>query len=332
MLEQDKRYAQGEVLQIIRSSPVRQAPRCPAFGVCGGCDWQHLPYSLQWETKSKGVFHALQRTQVEIPSSFDAFPAEQIWEYRNRIQLRGEGKQLGFFKSGSRDLVPVNRCDIARTELNQAWELTRSEGLCLTRPYKVEVEVKPNGEVTRVWNSRHSSGGFRQVHDEQNGKLRAWIEQVLSPVEVLYDLYGGSGNLSLPLAGKLQEIHCVDLGSPRERPAGVAPHFYFHRSAVLPWLFKQRSLRPLKKTAAAIVDPPREGLGKELNSIAAQIESLGVTELISVGCDPDAWAGDLSRWQKRGWRLDRIALVDLFPQTHHVESMGRLLRGDRDSQ
>lgn len=323
-MEQDKRYAQAELIQIVQASPLRQVPRCPAFGTCGGCDWQHLPYSLQWETKSNGVLHALQRTQVRLPSGFDPFPADQIWEYRNRVQLRGEQGQLGFFRPRSRELVPVNRCDIARAEINQTWEVTRAEGRKWTRPFKVEVEVDPAGKVSRTWNARHSSGGFRQVHDEQNQKLKAWIEEVISPSNVLYDLYGGSGNLSLPLVSRFSEVHCVDLGSLRERPSDVPDHFFYHRSPVLPWLLKQKP--PVGKKAVAILDPPREGLGKEFNPIAERLEGFGVSEIISVGCDPDAWARDLSRWQKRGWRLDRLAIVDLFPQTHHVESVGRLLR------
>src|SRR4051812_46602980 len=59
IVEAEKRYAQGEILEILEPSVERQVPPCPVFGKCGGCQWQHLPYSLQWSTKSKGLLHAL---------------------------------------------------------------------------------------------------------------------------------------------------------------------------------------------------------------------------------------------------------------------------------
>jgi len=64
--------------------------------------------------------------------------------------------------------------------------------------------------------------------------------------------------------------------------------------------------------------------------LAESLERLGVSELVAVGCDPDAWARDLSRfirWTgRRQWRLERLAVLDLFPQTPHVESLALLRR------
>jgi tRNA/tmRNA/rRNA uracil-C5-methylase (TrmA/RlmC/RlmD family) len=77
---------------------------------------------------------------------------------------------------------------------------------------------------------------------------------------------------------------------------------------------------------AAILDPPRLGLGDDFSGIASSLEKLGVKVLVTVGCDPDAWSRDLSRWVKRGWKFERMMVIDLFPQTAHVESVGFLTR------
>lgn len=77
--------------------------------------------------------------------------------------------------------------------------------------------------------------------------------------------------------------------------------------------------------SSAILDPPREGLAEEFNTIASALPALGVTEAVLVGCDPDAWARDISRFLKKGWQLKAAAVLDLFPQTHHVESIGLLV-------
>jgi tRNA/tmRNA/rRNA uracil-C5-methylase (TrmA/RlmC/RlmD family) len=335
--EVDKRFAQAELLEILEPSPIRQRPRCPAFGQCGGCQWQHLSYEKQWETKTKGVFHALKRVQVNPPASCDLIPAEQIWEYRNRVQLRGNSTQLGFYKQGTHELVSVERCDIARPEINESWKETVSQGKRLSKPYKVEVEVLPGElrEVRRSWNKQHSASGFRQVHDSQNEMLRNWISKAIGKTQVLYDLYGGSGNLSLPLVDQAGEIHCVDLGAPKTHPAGVPPHVHFYSTAVMPWLlrrtknlqnrdFPQEADSASSFKGAAILDPPREGLGRDFSEIESALKLLNVKKIIAVGCDADAWAKDLSKWLKKGWNLERLMLIDLFPQTSHIESIALL--------
>ncbi|MFZ9594831.1 MAG: class I SAM-dependent RNA methyltransferase [Bdellovibrionia bacterium] len=331
LTSEDRRYAEAQVVEILEPSELRQEPVCPAFGRCGGCQWQHLPYSYQWETKVKGVAHALKRVNLELPSNLELAPAEQIWNYRNRIQLRGKAQSLGFYQARSQTLVAVEGCPIARPELNAQWEQVRKQGSQLRRPFKVELEVLPSGEVRSTWNSRHSAGGFRQVHDAQNEKLKAWIQKVIPESDILYDLYGGSGNLSLPLVDRCSRIHCVDLGAPRQKPEGVADHFEFHRSAVDTWLAAQRfeSPSPLRSSSSpqisAIIDPPRDGLRGEFQEVAQAMDRMQVNQIVAIGCDPDSWARDLSGWVKKGWTLQRVFLVDLFPQTYHIESVGLLV-------
>lgn len=321
----NKNYAQGKLLEILDPSPTRQKPRCPAFGQCGGCEWQHLPYAFQWKTKLNGVRHALARVQVEPPPSIEEVPAEKIWEYRNRVQLRGHQKSLGFYASGSHDLVSLNRCDIAHPEINRAWERVRTQGEKLPRPYKVEVESLAEGHGTReTWNARHAASGFRQVHDEQNTQLQRVVKQFLTPGRILFDLYGGSANLSLPLADQMSEIHCVDLSVPQGDFPKKPPHLTFYRSPVAPWLESQTQQRTAT-LSSAILDPPREGLAQDFSPIAAALTALGVKEIVLVGCDPDAWARDVSRFIKKGWQFQAAAVIDLFPQTHHIESVARLV-------
>jgi 23S rRNA (uracil1939-C5)-methyltransferase len=75
---------------------------------------------------------------------------------------------------------------------------------------------------------------------------------------------------------------------------------------------------------AAVLYPPREGLAGDAHEIVCAIEALGVSQVIAVGCDPDSWARDVAKFVRRGWTLERVATLDLFPQTPHVESIGVL--------
>lgn len=319
-----KRFIQGELIEVLEPSSLRIEPRCKVFGRCGGCDWQHLAYDLQWKKKKEGVLHALSRTQVEYTGSWEEFPAKLQWSYRNRIQLRGQSGRVGFYGIRSRQLVPIERCEIAREELNEKLPDIRALGAKRTEPeYKVELEVGQSGEVRDFWNARHAAGGFRQVHDEQNLLLQSWVRSHVPASRVILDLYGGAGNLSLGLASKAQEVHCVDVSVPLER-SEIPRNYAFYRSSVLPWLNRKIREGMRLQGGVAISDPPREGLGEELTLIAEALEKLGVDTWLTVGCDPDSWARDLSRLGKRGWLLERAAVLDLFPQTHHVETMGCL--------
>lgn len=326
LLEVDRRYAQAELLEILESSSVRQTAPCSVFGRCGGCQWQHIPYSVQWETKTKGVLHALDRMKVPLLNSVaELLPAEKVWNYRNRIQLRGFNDEIGFYAAQSNTRVPIKKCWIAREELNQAIPQAIEKGKSLTQPYKVELEVLPNGDVKDYWNQGHSAGGFRQVHDEQNTKLRSWVSSNISSKGWVLDLFGGDGNLGGPISLAVEGVDCVDFSAPEGTTHVDFPRLKFHRGSVLKWLRRSQNASEKKLYEAAIFDPPREGLGDDLKIIAEAIEKFGVREVIAVGCDPDSWARDLSAWTRRGWRVDKIGILDLFPQTPHVESLARLI-------
>jgi len=340
--EEKKRYAQGELLEIIERSPLRVEPKCAVFGPgagrCGGCQWQHLPYDLQWKTKVQGALHALARVGFEAPEGLprEEFSGKSPWAYRNRIQLRGGAHGVGFYARGSHEIVPVSRCEIAREEINQALPELAREARALPAPSKVEIDVTAEGLTRTAWNARHAALGFRQVNDEQNERLKAWIRSALAPSldreGVLLDLYGGAGNLSLGLAPHFAKIQCVDTGAGKAGELEVPSHFEFHARDVGRWV--QKELKSGAKGlggGAVILDPPREGAGEALSGVAELANKFELRQWIAVGCDPDSWAKDLWRFLQsehgKKWRMERLAFFDFFPQTIHLESVALLVRG-----
>ena len=321
ILEKNKTYSQGELVEIVEPSPIRVSPRCAVFSRCGGCSWQHLPYSLQFETKKKGVLHALKRAGVSADTlPLDELPAKNPFSYRNRIQLRGNPakNELGFYGKGSSQVVPIERCEIAHEEINEALPRIREEARQkFDRDYKVEIEYP----VRYVFNQKHAAFGFRQINDEQNAALQAWVAEQAGSGRLLLDLYGGYGNLSRPLVDRFETIHCVDVSVPRERPESLPESFQFHRSDVRGWLSRPHQA-DAASTATVILDPPREGLGADFSEIEdALSRSFRPEKLILVGCDVDAFARDTRRFLKRGYSLKKLGVLDLFPQTPHVESL-----------
>ncbi len=76
-----------------KKKPLRVEPRCSHFGLCGGCRWQHLPYSFQLECKQRQVSDALRRiAKVEIPDVLPIIGADPVWEYRNKMEYTFSNK------------------------------------------------------------------------------------------------------------------------------------------------------------------------------------------------------------------------------------------------
>jgi 23S rRNA (uracil1939-C5)-methyltransferase len=115
-IEQKKKFIRGRVEQIFEPSPERIVAPCPHFGVCGGCNYQHLEYSAQLRAKSDILRETLGRIghiRWEGPIEMRSFPQ---FYYRNRAQWkirRVEGRlRIGYFEAGSQTLCPVGVCPI----------------------------------------------------------------------------------------------------------------------------------------------------------------------------------------------------------------------------
>lgn len=287
-----------------------------------------MPYTTQWEIKKKSVLDVLNRRGFNFTQFNDEFPAKRIWNYRNRIQLHGENGQLGFYKPGSKDIVDIDQCPIARKEINEILPKVKADLINQEMAYNVELEVHPDTQITISENAPYSVYGFRQVHDDQNLVLQKWVALQLENTGVLWDLYGGDGNLSLDLSRRGTQVHCVDKVPLSDEQKNNKPQFFKHyKMNIVDWLKKKAHECTVPGLQhSAIVDPPRDGLGglvKLLNDVFVKAD---IQKMILIGCDTDAWCRDLLNLKKAGWELSKIAILDFFPQTRHVESLGVLIR------
>ncbi len=94
-LDRRKRhYAEGHIVSFESPAPERIEPLCPHFGTCGGCKWQHLPYSLQLNCKQQVVTDAMERiAKIPIPPVTPIIGSEEIWNYRNKMEYTFSDKK-----------------------------------------------------------------------------------------------------------------------------------------------------------------------------------------------------------------------------------------------
>jgi 23S rRNA (uracil1939-C5)-methyltransferase len=117
-------YATADLVSILSPSPERVAPRCPYFGACGGCQWQHAGYPRQLAMKQEIVADQLRRIGGMADAAELVRPCLGMiepWEYRNHVRFTLGRKygELGYTHRGTRRLLPVQRCDIAHPEIGR---------------------------------------------------------------------------------------------------------------------------------------------------------------------------------------------------------------------
>jgi len=123
IVEDKKRFAKGRAVSIVTSSPDRIAPRCPHFGICGGCQYQHLDYAKQLEAKQAIMLAQLQRIgKIENPPLQPIVPSPSPWNYRNYVQFQlGRQGELGYVAADGKHLLPISECHLPQEAINALW-------------------------------------------------------------------------------------------------------------------------------------------------------------------------------------------------------------------
>jgi 23S rRNA (uracil1939-C5)-methyltransferase len=167
---------------------------------------------------------------------------------------------------------------------------------------------------------RVSHGVFFQVNRYLAGELIAVATRHLEGA-LAFDLFAGAGYFTLPLAQKFARVIAVEShgAAIRDLRINAAGRAEIVKSAAEDFLAAWRGDRP----DAVLLDPPRVGLGK---AAAARLAEIGPSSLVYVSCDPATLARDLAVLVARGYTLRRLQMVDLFPQTFHIETVATLAR------
>ncbi len=166
-------------------------------------------------------------------------------------------------------------------------------------------------------------GGFCQVNLAQNRQLIKTVLDFANPAadEDVLDLFCGMGNFSIPLAGRCRSL----LGIEGQASAIRSARANSHRAGLSCAEFRQMPLhaacddlvRADRSFACVVIDPPRQGVP----GLARQLAELTGKRLVYVSCDPATLCRDLAELLEKGFSLKRLQPIDMFPQTHHIETV-----------
>jgi len=347
--EQEKRrYSTGSVREVLTASPHRVDPPCPYFGICGGCQWQHIAYEHQLELKRKLVIDQLaKRGGFESPPVTATLPSPQPYGYRNhaRFSIDEEGR-LGYVsRPGSgRRFMQIERCLILHPWINEALRTFQGKaaghhqvqvrygvhtGEYLVFPDLNAVEPSiPSGQ--RFYHEellghrfRISDSSFFQTNTLQAERMAQLVIErcQLRGEEVVVDAYAGVGTFAVLLAPRARRVIAIEESAAAVADAMVniegVPNIEYVRGKTEEVLGEMA-----ERPEVLILDPPRVGCHpKALQAVV----SLAPARVVYVSCDPGSLARDLRKLCDGGYQLVEVTPVDMFPQTHHIECVATLV-------
>jgi 23S rRNA (uracil1939-C5)-methyltransferase len=159
IVERRAGFLRAELCDVVSAGRDRTPPRCPVFGQCGGCQWQHLTFPAQHTAKAAIVAEQLAR--LGGLRDVDVRPlrsADDPWSYRARITLLVEGRRLGFRRARSHALVEIDDCAIADAALVTHLGIARDWVASLRAvPERLTLARAPEG-VVLVAETRRAAG------------------------------------------------------------------------------------------------------------------------------------------------------------------------------
>jgi len=345
LVERRPDYGRAEIVEILEPGPGRREPPCPFFGRCGGCDLQHLEDDLQVELKAAAVGETLRRLGGLSETLPVRVVAGQPWGYRVRTQLHTSSDQgaigVGYHSRRSTEVVSVDQCPVLVPELEGVLS-TLPGYLSEDGPRRLDLLVGeddalstapvvpglPHGDVRlRVGDLEFALDArcFFQAHRQLLPTLVDIAVGDWTGREA-FDLYAGVGLFSLPLARNYGRVIAVEGDRVAARFARRnAQDRRFKELEVVSRAVEGWIDELPENAERVIVDPPRSGLSKRVRAVLC---AKAPGRLTYVSCHAGTLARDL-RVLGEVYSIEELVLLDLFPQTGHMEGVAQLvLRGD----
>ncbi len=382
-------FEQAHVGKILKQSFMRVQPKCPVFGVCGGCSMQHLEVRAQVAVKQRVLEDNLQRIGKVKPEIMLPPIYGQAWGYRERARLSvrhvlKKGKTLvGFREKNGKYVANMQHCEILTPkiasllpllgELNESFTtrdilpqievavgehvdvlvlrilqaLTPSDEALIKEfadKHQVQFWTQTKGPETVVpfypldapalsyslpefgITMPFAPTEFTQVNSAMNRLMVSRAMRLLDPQpdERIADFFCGLGNFTLPIARSGAQVLGVE-GS--DALVKRARQNAAHNGLTDNTTFQEMNLFEMDEAMLArsgrfdkwLVDPPRDGAIELMKSIS---DATAPRRIVYVSCSPSTLARDAEVLvHAKGYTLKAAGVMNMFPQTSHVESI-----------
>lgn len=359
IVKEYKNYSIGRVNKIIKNGSKRVDVLCPYYDICGGCSISAYTYQDELEYKVNNVIDIFKRNEIDIKPNI--IKSDNRYGYRNKITLQVSNGIIGLYEEDSNTIVDVDKCLLVSDKLNEIIDIIKRNinvnkcnkivirdtyyGIMIIfygsvnneevikyldkkvvsiytydNKYKCIYGEKYLYEMIGEYKYRISPDSFFQVNSRTVNKLYNKVVEYAIKNEKkdnLVDLYCGTGTIGIYLSKYFNSIIGIELNKQAVEDAkenakinGVN-NIEFYAGDV------GKIINDQIKADVIVVDPPRSGLDKRTKDILLKIKA---NKIVYVSCNPLTLARDIKELDS-GYMLDDITLVDMFPNTHHVESV-----------
>ena len=341
VIEDARSFRRALVRDVLEPSEHRQEHFWEAGkSYAGGADFGHIELFQQRELKANVLAEALERMAGMKLEPQVSGVCETGLGYRSRVQLyANKAGRLGVKRLRSDDVVLVEKLPLAVSAIGDSTLLNESfppgERLELISDPSGKLAVRSSVGIPERLSFRGldrefeiASDVFWQAHVAAPDVLagEVWRQfAALEPTGDVLDLYSGAGLVAANIAVRyVGHVTAVELSASAvrdgKRSASDLSNLSYVQSDVLGYLRSQQSI-----PENLVLDPPRSGAA---GKVTAEIIRLRPRNIVYVACDPVALARDLKQFSLAGYELGDISAFDIFPQTHHFETLVSLTLGN----
>jgi len=349
IVKSHKKYDTGRVNKFVSKGDKHVDSICPYYNLCGGCNISNLDYDNQLIYKKNKVINIFKR-YLDISINPEIIGSDNNYKYRNKITYHVNNGKIGLMDIDNK-LIPINNCLLVSDKVNELYK-----NICLEEISKVNkiiikecdngliLSIDGNMDITKISNlciNIYMNG--KSVYKKCDGYIlvndikylvneRSFFQVNTNNINKLYDvvlrygnfkksdnvidLYCGVGSISLYISKYVNSVLGIEIIP--EAIIDAEDNAKLNKISNTKFICGDVSklIDDNINGDIIIVDPPRIGLDN--HSVDVLNKSMA-KKIIYVSCDPMTLVRDISKMDN--YKLKEITLVDMFPQTHHVESV-----------
>ncbi len=329
----------GKAVEIIKGSEKRVDPFCKYYGICGGCNFQHISYNYQLEFKKKILINNLKRVaKVEIPFEVETIPSPFADKYRTKVTFKIINGKIGFFKRNSNELIEIEECIIANEKINDFLTYVKKRGL-VEPVRKGEIIVLSNGEkISAVLKNEKKElylADEKGLFFELLGlkyfftplsfiqsnlyNLKTMLSLLKGEMEgkgeTAADLFSGTGFFTMLLSKYFKKVYSYEMEKEniKLQKKNKRINSIENIKIISGDILRKNMIFP---SELFVIDPPRGGITKK---VIERIVQAFPEKIIYFSCDSATFSRDTFYFKERGYSLKKLKILDNFPHSDHFE-------------
>ena len=359
IVKEYKKYALGEVVNFVSMSKEHITSACPYYDKCGGCQISHITHKAQLDFKKEKMRNIFSRyLDMEISPKIISV---NEYNYRNKVVFHIKDGKLGFYEDGTNKLIKIDNCLLLDERINNLIPLFNNLDLTYVEKImvrvtskevmvvfygfidKIDVLKKYVSSIILVNIKEKLLYGKSYIKEEVNGlkfiisynsffqvNTKAMVrlyDKVLKYANLtkeddVLDLFCGTGTIGIYLSMYCKSVLGVEIVEEAIKDANINKELNNIGNISFICGDVDRVINEKFNQNVLVVDPPRSGLNKNTKNV---ILNNGFDRIVYVSCDPMTLVRDLKDLSSK-YEFKEITLVDMFPNTYHVESVCLLER------